>query len=313
MLLNLIYAVLGLIGLYYGGNFLIAGASRIALSLGISRMIIGLTIVAFGTSTPELLVSLSAAFQGLSAIAVGNVVGSNIANIGLILGVTALILPIQVKAEIVRREIPFLIGTTILGLVFMLDGELGRVEGIVMLLGLAFFIWVLFFTGNGSSEDLAGDVPDAVPAGEKRLRQILLIVGGIAMLVVGAQLLVTGSVEIARTLGIPETVIGLTLVAVGTSLPELAASVAAAIRKESDIALGNVIGSNIFNILFILGLTAVIAPIQIAPDAIQFDLFVMMGFAVFMLPIVLNRVLSRREAFVLLAAYALYIGRTFLA
>lgn len=247
----------GLLGLFFGGEYLVRGAVSIARSYRISPMVIGLTIVGFGTSTPELLVSLNAALDGASAIAVGNVLGSNIANILLILGVTALICPVVIDLRRVWRDLAFMLGSAALLWVMLLDGGLDRPEAAILLAALVLFLVLSFVTGR--------DAPDEDPGSEALMpvwKASLITLGGLAVLMVGARLLVDSSTEIARAFGISEAVIGLTVVAVGTSLPELATSVIAAWRRHSEIAVGNIIGSNIFNILGILGLTGLILPIM---------------------------------------------------
>ncbi|MDT8855414.1 calcium/sodium antiporter [Paracoccaceae bacterium Fryx2] len=245
---------LGLAALFFGGEFLVRGASRLALAFNISPMVIGLTIVGFGTSTPELLVSLGAALDGVPAIAIGNVLGSNIANILLILGVAAVIAPIRMSVRDSWRDLGIMLGATALVWVMLLGGVVTRLEGGVLLLGLLAFLWLSFKLGKVDAE------VDALPPAPI-WKSALMTLGGLGVLMLGADLLVTNATIIARTYGISEAVIGLTIVAVGTSLPELATSVLAALRKQMDIAVGNIIGSNIFNLLGILGITALVTPI----------------------------------------------------
>ena len=245
---------LGLIGLFFGGEFLVRGASNIARTYRISPMVIGLTIVGFGTSTPELLVSLNAALKGVPAIAIGNVLGSNIANILLILGVAALITPILIPLSRLWRDLAVMAGATALIWVMLLDGAVSRLEGGILLAGLVGFLAMSFLVVRVDDADDEAPPPPI-------WRSALLTVGGLVILMVGARLLVDSATDIALTFGISEAVIGLTIVAVGTSLPELATSLIAAWRNQMDIAVGNIIGSNIFNILGILGLTTLILPI----------------------------------------------------
>jgi cation:H+ antiporter len=245
---------LGLVALFFGGEYLVRGASAVARHFGLSPMVIGLTVVGFGTSAPEMLVSVQAALAGSPAIAIGNVVGSNIANILLILGVSALIAPLLIPARKLWRDLGFMLAATAILWVTLLDGDITRMEGILLLAGLAAFLTTAFLTGKEEVDEATiGDTPQW-----KAWAQTL---GGLVILVIGARLLVDSSTEIARGFGISEAVIGLTIVAVGTSLPELATSVIAAIRKQTEIAVGNIVGSNIFNIFGILGTTALIAPI----------------------------------------------------
>ncbi|MGB7339090.1 MAG: calcium/sodium antiporter [Phototrophicaceae bacterium] len=297
----------GLLMLLFGGDWLVKSASNLASSLGISPLIIGLTVVAFGTSTPELLVSVNAALSGLSDIAVGNIVGSNIANIGLILGLSGLIYPIQVHVNLLKREIPIMIVVAIVSFLMFLDQFVGRVDGLILLMGLFGFITFMIVSSQrekGSEVATNESEQQAKPPIEiNRLYEILRLLLGIAVLMFGAQLTVNNATELARSVGISELVIGVTLVAVGTSLPELVTSVMAAIRQESDIAIGNVVGSNIFNILGILGITAIIQPINVAIQTVRVDAIVMIIFSVLLMPFVLDRKLGRIEATSFLMAY----------
>ncbi|NDJ62844.1 MAG: calcium/sodium antiporter [Chloroflexi bacterium] len=315
-LLDFILVGVGIVGLFLGGNYLVVGASRLAASFGLSTLVIGLTVVAFGTSAPELLVSLASAVEGVSDIAIGNVIGSNIANIGLILALAAIIFPIQVKVQIVRREIPAMIGTVALLFLLILDNEIGRVDGLILLVALAAFNYIVFLDARRSmrehneEEARNGDAPTAeeeATVARTRLFNLGRVILGAVLLLVGAQFTVTGAVAVARDLGVSELLIGISLVAVGTSLPELAAAMAAATRRSSDIVVGNVVGSNIFNILLILGLTAVIQPISVDLNAVQFQFAVMAVFSLLVLPFVLDRVLGRREGAFLFALYVVFI------
>lgn len=244
---------LGLVGLFFGGEFLVRGASSIARRFGISPLVIGLTIVGFGTSAPELLVSINAAMAGQPAIAIGNVLGSNIANILLILGVSAVIAPLIIPARRLARDLAFMLLATGAIWGMLLDGVVTRMEGGVLIVGLAVFLYMAFSSGSTPQED----DPQKTSVG----KAALMTAGGLVLLVIGAHFLVDSASTLARAFGISEAVIGLTIVAVGTSLPELATSVIAAFRKQTEIAVGNVVGSNIFNLFGILGLTALITPI----------------------------------------------------
>lgn len=248
----LLFAV-GLLGLFFGGEYLVRGASSIAKTYRISPMVIGLTIVGFGTSAPEMLVSVQAALAGQPAIAIGNVLGSNIANILLILGVSAVIAPLIIPVRKLWRDLGFMLLATAAIWIMLVDGNVSRLDGVLLLAGLIVFLAVAFLTGKAEPED---DMPRP-----PIWKAALMTLGGLVVLVIGARLLVDSASTIARTYGISEAVIGLTIVAIGTSLPELATSVVAALRKQTEIAVGNIVGSNIFNIFGILGVTAVIAPI----------------------------------------------------
>lgn len=316
MIGNVIFIILGLVGLFYGGDWLVEGASKIARSFGISSLVVGLTVVAFGTSMPELLVSVSAALRGSSDISMGNVVGSNIANIGLILGVTGIVFPIAIHIGMLRREIPILVLVTASAALMVVDGEVGRFDGVIMIIGLIAFNALMIYLARRDREELADPVDgeDVIEATwPARSREIIRMGVGLAVLLLGAQLTVNGAVNIARDLGVSELVIGITLVAVGTSLPELATSAVAAMNKQSDIAIGNVVGSNIYNLLGILGATALIKPIHVADKIVYFDGPVMLGFTLLLLPLVWNREISRREGIMLLTAYIAFSVITFIS
>lgn len=249
-----VFFVVGLLALFFGGEYLVRGASAIARHFRLSPIVIGLTIVGFGTSAPELLVSVQAALAGSPSIAIGNVVGSNIANILLILGVSALIAPLVIPARKLWRDLAFMLAATGIFWVMLADGNITRTEGILLLLGLVVFLATAFLTGKSEPEEATlGDIP--------QWKAWAMTLGGLVVLVIGARFLVDSATELARGFGISEAVIGLTIVAVGTSLPELATSAVAAFRKQTEIAVGNIVGSNIFNIFGILGTMAVLAPI----------------------------------------------------
>ncbi|MCU0513112.1 MAG: calcium/sodium antiporter [Anaerolineae bacterium] len=306
----------GLVALFFGGDWLVQGAARLAQSFRIAPLIIGLTVVAVGTSAPELLVSVQAALQSNSQLALGNVIGSNIANIGLILGLSALIAPCRIQRSLIRREIPLMIAVTVLAALFILDGDLTRLEGAVLLIGFGLFNVLMYRLATQERREHPEQVPavnaPVPPVLIRRGREAARLLVGLVALVAGAQWLITGAVNIARALDIPELVIGLTMVALGTSLPELATSVIAALRGHSEISFGNVVGSNIANLLLILGLTVFIAPF--GPGAgVTVDVLVMVGLAFILLPFALRQQrLSRLEGGVLLLAYAAFIGYSLL-
>ena len=311
----LIKLVAGLVLLVIGADLLVWGASRIAIQFGLSSLVVGLTIVAFGTSSPELAVALYSSFSDKADIAVGNVVGSNIFNILLILGISALIAPMTVARQLLRLDVPIMIGTSILTFVFGLDGTISRVDGIILFLGAVIYTTFLMRQSSrqNSLEDSEDDSDEDLPSKHENSRGWFLDIGaivvGTVMLVVGSNLLVRGAIAIAKVLGISELVIGLTIVATGTSLPELASSVMASIRGKRDISVGNVVGSNIFNLLVVLGLTAAISPtgIQISPAALYFDMPLMIAVAIACLPIFLTgRKISRWEGMFFLSYYAAY-------
>lgn len=310
MLIDLLLIAGGLALLTVGSDKLVEGSSAIALKLGVSPLLIGITIVAFGTSAPELIVSINAALSGNGGISVGNVVGSNIANIGLILGVASIITPMAVHVNLIRRDIPLMIGISLVSGFFIFGAEVSRLEGLFLFSGLVTFLvfsvrWARQETPDPALvKELEAPVTGHPMSDLQAWGWTLL---GLAMLAGGSEALVRGAVSIAETLGMSQTLIGLTIVAVGTSLPELATSVAAAMKGESDIAVGNVVGSNIFNALGILGISAMIRPLPTATFSLV-DLGVMLGFTILMLPMARNdsRIL-RWEAALLLSAYITYM------
>ncbi len=305
MIVNILMLLVGLAGLFYGGNWLVRGASNLALSFGVSALVIGMTIVALGTSMPELLVSVQAALAGKSDLAIGNVIGSNIANIGLILGATGLITPLVVQAILLRREIPLMILISIGTFALVADGSVSRLDGAALLAG--FVTFNLFFYFRALAERKAREKPDAETAAPtdkiRRWRELAFLAAGIAMLLIGSRLMVEGAVNLARMIGISELVIAITLVAFGTSLPELAASLSAAWHKETDLAIGNIVGSNIANLLLILGVTALVQPIPVDRGEVQLEFAVMVAFAALLIPCASQQLLSRRASLVLLLAY----------
>ena len=303
--MEIVLILVGIALLYFGGELLVKYASRLALSLNLSPMVIGLTIVAFGTSSPELLASLVASLQGSPDIAMGNVVGSNITNLGLVLGLSALIYPLRASSKFIRREVPFMILVAVLLVPFGYDLVISRVEGL-LLFGL--LVLYLLYVFNSSDDSEADEFALEYGQAQSTKWSILGVVAGVLLLVLGAQSLVTGAVDLAQSLGISERAIGLSLVALGTSLPELATSLVAAAKREGNILLGNIIGSNIFNILGILGLTAVVNPIRVSPDLVRTDLWVAIGISTAVLPFLSTRLrLERWEGMVLLGIYVLYI------
>lgn len=317
--------VVGLVLLILGAEALVRSAAYIARGLGLAPVVIGLTVVAFGTSAPELAISLGATLQGESEIAVGNVVGSNIANILLVLGLSAALIPLVVNSQVVRFDVPIMIGASILFLVFSLGGVIVRWQGAVLLTLLVLYVtYVVRQARRAGKETIvefareygeAGQPGAPMPTRRLAARFVVLVLGLIVM-VLGANLLVNGASDLARSMGVSELVIGLTVVALGTSAPELATSIVAALRGERDIAVGNAIGSNIFNLFFVMGATALVAQggIAIPPEARQFDIPFMVAVAVFCLPIFYTRFTVRRwEGALLLIWYALYTVYLFLS
>ncbi|MFH1743921.1 MAG: calcium/sodium antiporter [bacterium] len=318
MILDIVFLSVGLALLFGGGDALVRGAAALARHLGISALVVGLTVVAFGTSAPELAVNILAALQNKDQIAFGNIVGSNIANIALILGLSALIRPLTVDFVLIAREIPMMFLASVAALAMSLDrfldkspDTISRSDGSLLLL---FFCIFLYYTVNDARKQRAAEhslieleqIP-AVKEGRPLVWAGALTVLGLACVVLGGHLTVKGAVALAERLGVSQTIIGLTIVAVGTSLPELATSLMAARRGQSDIAIGNIIGSNIFNLLFILGISVTISPISVPPGG-HIDLIVMTGLSVFLLPLAISDEgrIVRVEGAVLLGAYFVY-------
>ncbi len=309
MLYLLFLVIFGLVLLTLGAEGLVRAGSSIALRLGVTPLVIGLTIVAFGTGSPELVVSAEAAFYGNSAIALGNVIGSNISNTCLILGTAALIYPMKSKTQVVQREIPVMVAATGILWLMIIDGELGRIDGLILLISsFAYTFFVYFIARRNKSEEVHKTFSEGIeePSSSKVLDAAMLT-GGLALLVVGAKILLDGAIGIAKIFQISEVVIGLTIVAIGTSLPELATSTVASFKKKSDLALGNAIGSNILNILCILGVTALIYPIS-AEEIRLLDMSVLLGVAILLWALLGMRfILDRVEGAILLIIYIVYI------
>jgi cation:H+ antiporter len=306
--------VAGVVALAGGGELLVRGASRLALALGLSPLVIGLTVVAFGTSAPEFAVSVRSAFAGQADLALGNVVGSNIFNVLFILGLSALVMPLVVAQRLVRLDVPIMIGVSLLLLLVALDGSVGRLDGAVLVAaGIAYTALAIRMSRTESpvvAAEYGREFGRAAGASAAALGLYLALVGaGLVLVVVGARWLVEAAVAVARGLGVSELVIGLTIVAAGTSLPEVAASVVASVRGERDIAVGNVVGSNVFNVLAVLGLSATVSPagIGVSRAALAFDIPVMVAVAVACLPIFFTgHRIARWEGALFLAYYGAY-------
>lgn len=315
---TLLLFLFGLVLLIVGAELLVRGASRLAAAIGISPLVIGLTVVAYGTSTPELAVSVIAALNGQADLALGNVVGSNIFNVLFILGVSALIAPLLVAQQLVRLDVPIMIGVSLLTFFLALDGVLSRFDGAFLFVGVIAYTGFLIRQSRKESREIKEEYAQEFGATGSQspgavIVQVGLIVAGLALLVLGSRWLVNGAVEAARWLGVSELVIGLTIIAAGTSLPEVATSVLASIRGERDIAVGNVVGSSLFNILAVLGLASLLAPtgVSAAPAVLRFDLPVMIAVSVACLPIFFTgHVIHRWEGamfFGYYVAYTLYL------
>ena len=313
MLTQALLFVLGLVALVAGAEVLVRGASRLAVSWGISPLVVGLTVVAFGTSAPEMAVSVDAALSGSADLAIGNVVGSNIANVLLILGLSALIAPLLVHEQIIRQEIPIMIGASLVVVAMSLDGGIGRVEAALLFALVIVYTVFLVRQSRRASQATEDEFATEIPTSRWDRHwsvQAALVIGGLVLLVLGADWLVGAAVAFARVMGVSDLVIGLTVVAVGTSMPEIATSLIAALRGQRDIAVGNVVGSNIFNLLAVLGAAGVVSASGLGvPDAARnFDLWVMLAVAFACLPILLTgREIARWEGGVFLGYYAAYV------
>ncbi len=317
VLYSLLFVACGLVLLVVGADALVSGASRIAQRFGIPPLIIGLTIVAIGTSMPEITVGTTAALGGNSDLALGNVVGSNIFNVLLILGLAAVILPLSVHVSLIRQEVPVMVGLSLLLLVLILDGSLSHLEaGLLLVLGVTYLLMLLVQARRAARTGEHAEVDLADASGWlARVSASLLVVLGLIALVGGAQLLVRGASTIALSLGVSELVVGLTVVAIGTSLPEVAASVTAALRGQRDLAIGNVVGSNIFNIALCLGLAGLVAPdgLEAPIQLITFDMRVMVVVAIVLLPLIITEyTVSRQEGVLLLFWSVVYLVWTVL-
>ena len=304
MITSLTLLILSLVALYIGAGWLVQGSSALALKAKISPLVIGLTIVAFGTSAPELVVSLNAALKGEGEIAIGNILGSNIFNIGIILGISATIYPLQAKKQLLRIDIPVMLIATILLTIFFWNGELGRMEGGFFLAGIILYtIFSLYYSRKH------GEEPNLELEEQPRhwAFDTLEIVGGLVVLIFASHLLVENATSIAREVGLSEAVIGLTIIAAGTSMPELATTIVAASKGKTDIAIGNIVGSNLFNILAIAGSCSLVQPI-VAKNVNYIDLLVMLAISLLLLPLVKSgQKITRTEGLVLVIVYIIYV------
>jgi len=315
MLLTTAEILVGLAILAWGGDRFIVGASATARNLGVSPVLVGLTIVGFATSAPEMLVSAVAAWSGTPGLAIGNAVGSNIANLGLVLGVAVLVRPLVAQSRTLRRELPALLASTLLPFLLLLDGVLSMTDAALMLGGLGVLVYWLAFVGYRASvlDPIRAEYAAEIREDLTTPKALLLLIFGMAALLGGAELLVLGAETAARSLGISEVVIGLTVVAIGTSLPELAVSISAAYKNEPDLVLGNVIGSNIFNMLAVIGIAGLIAPHRIEPEILTIHYPVMAGMTLGVFILTYNRGqrrgrLGRRGGAAILGSFIVYHG-----
>lgn len=309
MLLSVFYILSSLVLLYFGASWLVKGSSALALKAGISPLVTGLTVVAFGTSSPELFVSVNAALAGQGNIAIGNVIGSNMFNICIILGISAIVTPLKIKLQLLKIDIPILILTTIGFMILFSDRLISRAEGGILLAGIVFYTLLnIILARREKSKEINDEYTDSVTDGKmKWYWSAALIILGIGVLVAGSELLVKGAVTIARSLGVGETIIGLTIIAAGTSVPELASSLVATFKKEYDIAIGNVIGSNIFNLLGIIGLSSIITPLK-AISISNIDLYIMLGVTLLLVPFFrTSYTLKRDEGIFMVVMYLMYM------
>lgn len=324
--ITLVFLVGGLVVLTLGADLLVRGASSLALVIGISPLVVGLTVVAYGTSTPELAVSISAGLRGNADIAVANVIGSNIFNILFILGACALIVPLAVNKQLIKFDVPLMIGATLLGTILGLDGNYGFGDGIVLMTGIVIYTGYSVWKSRRDSQAeraainstvLASTVlADTKPSLQKIAKDIGLMIAGLTFLAVGSNWFVGGAAEIAKFFGVSDTVIGLTIVAIGTSLPEVATSIVATMKGQREIAIGNVIGSNMYNVLGILGLAAIVTPggLNVEPSTIAVDLPVMLGVALISYPVFLTRSsIDRWEGALFMICYVAYTAYLILA
>jgi len=307
MLVPSLLIFLSFVVLFVGAEFLVRGGAGLALRLGLSPLVVGLTVVAYGTSMPELLVSLKAAFSGQPDIALGNVVGSNIFNIAVILGLSAIVFPVATNLQVIKWDAPLLLAVTVLSTLTFIDGQVSRVEGIVFVCGaIACTVWTVWAAKK--EPKVASEAEEvAAPSGGSLTGDVFKIIIGLGVLILGSRLLVDNAVTVASSLGVSEAVIGLTIIAAGTSMPELATSVVAAWRRQSDIALGNVLGSNLFNILFVLGGSSIIHPVS-TKGMTMLDLGMMIGVTALLLPILITgKRINRIEGLLLFISYIAYL------
>ena len=299
---SLLFLLIGSCMLYYGAEWIVKGGSNIARKLNISSLVIGLTVVAFGTSLPELIVSIFSALEGSSAIAVGNVIGSNVANVGLVLGISAFIFPISVEYDIIKRDLLIYLMSCAIFIFFAFDGRISQFEGMVFVISLFFYIYYCIKSPIVDQNDTEEEVED------KMSKLIIYILAGIAFLSFGAEIFVDGAIYLARYFGLSEVVIGMSVVAFGTSLPELATSVMAAFHKESSISVGNIIGSNIFNILSVLGITSIIYPLDSPRSIMDKEVVFMLAYAFSMFIVAkLPQPINRYTSIALLVGYITFI------
>ena len=308
MTIGFTYLIIGSVVLFYGADWIIKGGSQLAKYFGLSTIVIGLTVVAFGTSLPELVVSLAAALEGSPTIAVGNVIGSNIANVGLVLGLSSLVFPLTIKFTQIKIDLSIYMIVCLLFTYFCMDGEIIRMEGLILFACIIAYTWFAIRHPAKKKDPQIDQINPNVPLS----KTLLLILFGILSLSFGANIFITGAIDIARYFGISEVVIGMTIVALGTSLPELATSVIAAFRKESAISIGNIIGSNLFNLLSVIGLVSMISPLESPKEIIHFEIPYMVVYGLVLVPIsLMPQPIHRGTALLLLLGYGMFIFQMF--
>ena len=312
MITDFLIFTVGLVVLYFGADWLIRGAASLALRFGIRPLVVGLTVIALGTSMPEFLVNFFAALSQQEALALGNIIGSNVCNIALILGLSSLVYPMSVSKGTLRKEYPIMMGVMLLFYLLALDGVISRIDGAVLVAGL--FAFLLFVVFDARRSGVSPAVEQINEAGQEAIllrpwKKAAYLIGGILMLSLGARLMVDGATSIASNMGISPTVVGLTVVAIGTSLPELAASLVCAIKKEADMSVGNVLGSNLLNVLFVVGLVALIQPLHVDQESLDVHFPVMLSFGVLLLPLAWTQYrITRLEGGVLLTGFVGYLA-----
>lgn len=307
--LQLLFFVIGLVVLYFGAEWLVKGAASLALRYGIRPLIVGITVVALATSMPEFVVNFFAALSGEDSLALGNIVGSNICNIALILGISSLVIPLAVAPSTLRKEYPIMMGVMVVFYLVSLDGVISQLDGIMLITGLvAFFTYLIRDARKNTvpvSSEIKEDATDPIDSTQKR---VLYILGGMICLSVGARVMVDAAVTIAESMSISPIIVGLTVVAIGTSLPELAASLACALHKEADMSVGNVLGSNLLNVLFVVGLVSIINPLKVDTASLEVHFPVMLGFSAILLPIAWTQYqITRVEGCLLLLGFTGYL------
>ena len=308
MSIGFIYLIIGSVMLFYGAEWIVRGGSQLAKFFGLSAIVIGLTVVAFGTSLPELVVSLAAALEGSSTIAVGNVIGSNIANVGLVLGLSSLVFPLTMKFSQVKIDLGIYMIVCLLFTYFCMDGQIIRMEGLILFACIIAYTWFSITYPAKNKNPEIGQINTNIALS----KSLLLIILGILLLSFGASIFITGAIDIARYFGISEIVIGMTIVALGTSLPELATSVIASFRKESAISIGNIIGSNLFNLLSVIGLVSMISPLESPVEIIHFEIPYMVVYGLVLVPIsLMPQPIHRGTALLLLLGYGIFIFQIF--